>query len=97
MEVFGFQHCFCHSPHHSWGVGFGIGWFFSMSREGTSYDNVVIVTFFPTLKPEVAHRPRWRTRAGIFEPIEGCYNRKPVHSNLGYCSPVEYEERRNRP
>jgi putative transposase len=68
----------------------------SMSRKGNCYDNAVAESFFATLKKELAHHRRWRTRdeatPAIFEYIEGFYNRRRRHSALGYRSPVEYEE-----
>jgi hypothetical protein len=38
----------------------------------------------------VAHPPRAPERA-IFTWIEGWYNRRRLHSTLGYLSPVDYE------
>ena len=71
----------------------------SMSRKGNCYDNAVAESFFSTLKLELVHLRRWRTRAEaraeIFEWIEGRYNRRRLHSTLGYRSPVEYEEDQN--
>jgi putative transposase len=68
----------------------------SMSRKGNCYDNAVAESFFATLKKELAHHRRWRTRdeatPAIVEYIEGFYNRRRRHSALGYRSPVEYEE-----
>lgn len=42
------------------------------------------------------HRRRWRTRAAIFEWIEGHHGRRCMHSTLGYCSSVGYDEWRKR-
>jgi len=71
----------------------------SMSRKGNCYDNAVVESFFATLKKELAHHRRWRTRdqaqAEVFEYIEGFYNCRRRHSALGYQSPVEYEEAMN--
>lgn len=67
----------------------------SMSGRGNCYDNAVVESFFATLKKELIHRRRYRTReearADIFEYIEVFYNRKRLHSTLGYRSPVAYE------
>jgi putative transposase len=71
----------------------------SMSRKGNPYDNAVAESFFRTLKVELVYRRRFRTRAeasaAIVEYIELFYNRRRLHSSLGYLSPAEYEERAN--
>jgi putative transposase len=50
-----------------------------------------------TLKTELLYRGRWPTREAarmaIFEHVEGFYNRRRIHSSLGYRSPVDYERR----
>ena len=47
------------------------------------------------LKTELVHRTRYATRdqarAGVFEWIECWYNRKRLHSSLGYRSPEQFE------
>ncbi len=67
----------------------------SMSRRGNCYDNAYAESFFHTLKVELVHRRRFKTRteatAAIFEYIEVWYNRQRIHSALGYRSPMEYE------
>ena len=67
----------------------------SMSRRGNCYDNAYAESFFHTLKVELVHRRRFKTRqeamAAIFEYIEVWYNRRRIHSALGYRSPMEYE------
>ncbi len=67
----------------------------SMSRRGNCYDNAFAESFFHTLKVELVHRRRFRTRAearaAIFEYIETWYNRRRLHSALGYRSPLAYE------
>jgi transposase InsO family protein len=67
----------------------------SMSRRGNCYDNAYAESFFHTLKVELVHRRRFRTRreamAAIFEYIEVWYNRRRIHSALGYRAPMEYE------
>jgi transposase InsO family protein len=68
----------------------------SMSRRGNCYDNAITETFFHTLKTELTSRTKYRTREearqSIFEYIEIFYNRKRLHSAIGYRSPVEYEK-----
>ena len=67
----------------------------SMSRKGDCWDNAVAESFFHTLKVELVHRNRFKTRdeakRSIFEYVEMYYNRKRAHSTLGYLSPFEYE------
>jgi putative transposase len=68
----------------------------SMSATGNCYDNAVTETFFHTLKVELVNRSRFHSRSDakkcIFEYIESFYNRKRLHSTLGYKSPVEFED-----
>ncbi len=67
----------------------------SMSRKGNCWDNSVVESFFHTLKTELVHHCRYKTREeaaqSIFEYIEVFYNRKRRHSTLGYQSPEKYE------
>lgn len=67
----------------------------SMSAKGRCYDNAVAESFFHTLKTEHTDHCRFRTREearnSIFEYIEVFYNRKRLHSTLGYLSPEAYE------
>ena len=55
-------------------------------------------SWFSSLKGELIDRQSWPTRAAVrravFEYIEGWYNRKRLHSSLGYLSPAEYEAAR---
>jgi putative transposase len=73
----------------------------SMGRVGSAYDNSLAESFVATLKTELLYRGRWPTtraaaRIAIFEYVEGFYNRRRIHSSLGYRSPVDYEEGRMR-
>ncbi len=67
----------------------------SMSRKGNCWDNAVAESFFSTLKTELVHRHTWKTRAelraAVFEYIEVFYNRKRIHSSIGYKSPAQFE------
>ncbi len=69
----------------------------SMGSVGDAYDNAVAESFFGTMKLEVVHRHRFRTRAeakaALFEWIELFYNRQSLHSTNGQLSPAEYERR----
>jgi len=68
----------------------------SMSRKGDCWDNAVAESFFHTLKVEKINRYRFKTRdeakREIFKYIEMYYNRKRIHSSLGYKSPFDYEK-----
>jgi putative transposase len=67
----------------------------SMSRSGNCYDNAYLESFFGTLKTELVHGEKYRTRLearlSIFEYVEVFYNRQRRHSALGYRSPEQYE------
>ena len=67
----------------------------SNSSVGNCYDNAVIESFFSTLKTECAYykfETRAEARLVIFEYIEVWYNRKRLHSSLGYLSPARFEQ-----
>ena len=65
----------------------------SMSRKGDCHDNAPMESFFSSLKAELVHRARFRTRreakAALFEYIEIFYNRCRRHSGVGYRTPVQ--------
>jgi transposase InsO family protein len=71
----------------------------SMSRKGDCWDNAVAESFFHTLKVELVHRNKFKTRdeakRKIFEYVEMYYNRRRAHSTLGNLSPFEYERQAN--
>lgn len=72
----------------------------SNSSTGNCYDNAVTESFFHTLKTELTYWEKYQTREeakrSIFEYIEINYNRRRLHSFLGYLSPVEFEEKNRR-
>jgi putative transposase len=69
----------------------------SMSRRGNCLDNAPMESFFHTLKTELVHHRHYGThdqaRRDVFAYIEGFYNRKRLHSALGYRTPQEIELR----
>ena len=66
----------------------------SMSREGHSYDNAPMESFWGTLKNELVHHQRYQApeqaRREITEYIEIFYNRRRRHSRLGNFSPAAF-------
>jgi putative transposase len=69
----------------------------SMSRRGNCWDNACAESFFSSLKLELSYdyvyRTRSEARSEIFDYIEVFYNRKRLHSTLGYMSPERFEQR----
>jgi putative transposase len=67
----------------------------SMSGKGNCWDNAAMESFWATLKTELVHHEDYATheqaRTSIFEYIEVFYNRKRLHSSLGYKSPEAFE------
>lgn len=66
----------------------------SMSRKGSCWDNAPTESWFNSFKNERVFGERFATReamkATAFEYIEVFYNRKRLHSTLGYTSPVQF-------
>ncbi|QKJ98980.1 MAG: IS3 family transposase [Ignavibacteriota bacterium] len=67
----------------------------SMSGKGNCYDNAITESFFSTLKKELIYLTKFETKeqaaVDVFEFIEIFYNRKRLHSALGYESPLEFK------
>jgi len=65
----------------------------SMSRKGDCWDNAPMESFFATLKGELVEEADYQTRdearADLFQYIEGFYNRRRLHSGLGYLTPEQ--------
>jgi transposase InsO family protein len=68
-----------------------------MSKKGDCYDNAAMESWNHSLKVEAIHGERFamreQARTHVFEYIEVYYNRRRIHSTLGYPSPVEFELR----
>jgi putative transposase len=69
----------------------------SMSRRGNCFDNAPAESFWGSLKQELVHHRRFRTRveaqAAIQEYIEVFYNRMRRHSALGNVAPAIFAEK----
>lgn len=69
----------------------------SMSRKGNCYDNAPMESFWGTLKQELVHHSKYKTRQEamqeISEYIEVFYNRQRRQARLEYLSPVAYEKK----
>lgn len=72
----------------------------SMSGKGCCLDNAPMESFFGSLKNEMVHRTRFRTRreakAALFEYIAIYYNRQRRHSTIGYRTPEQARLDMNR-
>jgi putative transposase len=67
----------------------------SMSKRGDCYDNAAMESWNHSFKVEAVHGEKFKTRdlvkKHVFEYIEVYYNRKRLHSKLGYLSPDLFE------
>ena len=68
----------------------------SFSGKGCPYDNACIESFHATLKKEEVNLATYydfdAARLAIFEYIESWYNRKRLHSSIGYITPQHLED-----
>ena len=71
------------------------GFLISMARRGDPYENATMESFFKTLKCEEVYLFDFETLADVLERIpyfiEEVYNRRRLHSALGYLSPANFE------
>lgn len=69
----------------------------SFSGKGNPYDNACIESFHSVLKKEEIYLHIYgdskEARRAIFEYIEGWYNRKRIHSSIGYMIPQQKEDK----
>jgi len=68
----------------------------SMSRKGDCWDNACAESYFKTLKVEKVYHVKYQTKeqavSDLFRYIEIFYNRKRLHSYLGFTSPVDFRK-----
>ena len=72
------------------------GFKISMSRKGNPYDNAKAESFMKTLKYDEVYLSDYEdfddVVKNVFEFIEEVYNKKRLHSSIGYLPPNEFEQ-----
>lgn len=73
------------------------GFHISCSARGNPYDNAWLESFMKTLKYEEIYMGHYETYLDVIEKlphfIEEVYNKKRLHSSIGYLPPEEFEEK----
>ena len=68
----------------------------SFSYKGSPYDNACMESFHSILKKEEVNHIQYidykSAKLALFQYIEGWYNRKRIHGNIGYKTPQEMEQ-----
>jgi len=72
----------------------------SMSARGNPYDNAFVESFIRTLKYEEVYLNEYETFSDALDNIahfiEDVYNKKRLHSAIGYRSPIDFEKEKER-
>lgn len=69
----------------------------SMGEVGNSYENAFAESFIKTIKYEEVYMNEYETLEGVYQNIkqfiEEVYNKKRLHSSIGYQPPIEFEQK----
>ena len=71
-----------------------------MSARGNPHDNAFVESFIRTLKYEEVYLNEYETFSDALDNIahfiEDVYNKKRLHSAIGYRSPIDFEKEKER-